>query len=121
MEQTYTLGVPLNRDAPANATRRNSVVSGDFYAAIQMNGAFAVLVKAEGSRGNGRSAGRSSANMAATWRWSCRECDYQPNALPTDRVLGLFERFKAQPLQWGLLRMADARLDLAFQPPVNRR
>jgi hypothetical protein len=33
-----------------------------------MHGAFAVLVEAERLTGSGRSAGFSSANMAATWR-----------------------------------------------------
>jgi len=49
VEQTDTLCIPLNGDSPADPARWHSVISCfDFHTAIQMNGAFSVLVITEG-------------------------------------------------------------------------
>src|ERR1035441_5295581 len=61
--------VPLHTDASSDPAGRRTIVSCfDFYAAVQVYRAFTVLVIAEGLDGSGSKAGRSSANMAATWR-----------------------------------------------------
>jgi len=52
VQQSHHLAVPLHLDTPTDPARRRAVVSGfDFGAAIQMNGALAVLVIAEGFDG----------------------------------------------------------------------
>ena len=49
IQQPHLPGIPLHLDAPADPARRRAVVGGfDFHAAVQMHGALAVLVVAEG-------------------------------------------------------------------------
>src|SRR5213594_1439330 len=109
--------IPLNVDKLSNPARWHAVVGGfDFDTAIQMNGAFAVLVITEGFQ----------------WQWKqerlffgehrrhlplCRAVNARvgPARLPLIQIrLGFFQAFEAHSFQWSLLGVSDARFDFPF-------
>ena len=107
--------VPLHADAPADPTRRRTVVSCfDFHAAIQVHGALTVLVIAEGldwQRKQGRPLfGEHGRDLSLGGAMDAR---VGPACFPVVQIgLRLLRAFEAHALQRRLLRMPDAALDL---------
>ena len=125
IEQADVQVVPLHLDALPDPAGRRAVVRGlDFDAAIEMHGARRRSGSSETARAAaGRSAGRSSANIAATWRFVVpwmrvsAQCVSQRSryACASSSVS------KRRPLQRRLLRVADAGFDLALAIGIARR
>ena len=117
IEQAHEEVVPLHVDQPPNPSWWRAIVGGfDFHAAVQMHGALAVLVIAEGFEGQ-RSQRRfffreHGGHLPLGGAVNAR---VRPVRLPTIQVgLGLLQTFEAQPFERRLLGMSDSRLDFSF-------
>src|SRR3979411_1949357 len=109
--------IPLHTNSPADPPRRYTIVSRfDFHAAVQVHGAFAILVIAEGfdgQRQQGRPLfGEHGRDLPLGGAVDAR---IGPTLFPVVEVgLRFRQAFEAHPFERRSLRMADTRLDLPF-------
>ena len=117
IEQTHEEVVPLHMDAPPDPAGRRAVVRGlDFDAAIEMHRALAEAVVAkrlERQRAErGLLLGKHRGDLALRRAVDAR---VGPVRFPAIEIgLRLLQRLEAQAVQRRLLRVADARFDLAL-------
>jgi hypothetical protein len=114
--------IPLDLDAAADPARRRAVVSGlDFDTAVQMHGAFAVLVIAEGLQGQRQQRraflGKHRRHLPLG---GAVNAGVGPALFPPVQVcLGLFQAFETQSLQGCPLGVADAGFHFPFSIRIS--
>src|ERR1019366_7507678 len=115
IEQTDLPGIPLHPHASADPSRRRAVVCRlDFYAAIQMDTALAVLVVAKGHDGQPQQGwpllGEHDRDLPLGG--AVNAC-IGPTFFPAIEIgLSLFDGFEAEPFQRCFLSVADAAFHL---------
>ena len=112
IENTDVKRIPLDVDEFSNPAWRGAVIGRvHFDTPIQMHGAFAILVITEGLQRQGKQEGLFLGEHGCDLSLR-RSVDARigPAQFPVVQIgLSLFKTFEAQPLQWRLLGVADAR------------
>src|SRR6516225_11935111 len=116
-QQANMQGIPLDLHLPSDPTWRRTIIGRlDLDTTVQMHRALAILVIAEGLEGQrqqgGTFFGKHGRHLPFGRTVNAR---VRPALFPTIQItLRLLQAFEAQPFQGRFLRMAYARLDLAF-------
>ena len=111
IEETDEESVPLHIDAAADPAGWGAIVGSlHFHAAVQVNGALAVLVVAEGLEGQGQQGrlllGKHSRHLTLG---GAMDTGVGPVLFPAVQItLGILQALEAQPLQRSTLGMADS-------------